>query len=74
VLFLRGCRSENGLADRSFDVVLGGASPAGSAGRDLADPLAGLGVTWWVERMAWGDDLGRAEPVLRRIEQDPPRI
>ena len=51
-----------------------GASPAGSAGRDLADPLAGLGVTWWVERMAWGDDLGRAEPVLRRIEQDPPRI
>jgi alkanesulfonate monooxygenase SsuD/methylene tetrahydromethanopterin reductase-like flavin-dependent oxidoreductase (luciferase family) len=72
--FLRGCRAENGLADRPFDIVLGGASPAGPAGRDLAGPLADLGVTWWVERMPWGDDLGRAGPVLRRIEQGPPRI
>ena len=47
-------------------------------GRDehirLAGPLADLGMTWWVERMPWGDDLGRAGPVLRRIEQGPPRI
>jgi hypothetical protein len=74
MLFLGGCRAKNGLADRPFDIVLGGASPAGPAGRDLAGPLADLGVTWWVERMPWGDELGRAEPVLRRIEQGPPRI
>jgi alkanesulfonate monooxygenase SsuD/methylene tetrahydromethanopterin reductase-like flavin-dependent oxidoreductase (luciferase family) len=74
VLFLRGCRAENGLADRPFDIVIGGMSPGGAAGRDLAGPLAGLGITWWDERMPWGDDLERAEPILRRIEQGPPRI
>jgi hypothetical protein len=74
VLFLRGCRVENGLADRPFDIALGGASPAGPAGRDLAGPLADLGATCWIERMPWGDDLGLTEPVLRRIEQGPPRI
>jgi hypothetical protein len=74
VLFLRGCRAENGLADRGFDIVIGGMSPSGPAGRDLAGPLADLGVTWWDERMPWGDDLERAEPILRRIEQGPPSI
>jgi alkanesulfonate monooxygenase SsuD/methylene tetrahydromethanopterin reductase-like flavin-dependent oxidoreductase (luciferase family) len=74
VRFLRGCRTENGLADRPFDIAIGGQSRAGPAGRDLTGPLADLGVTWWVERMPWGDDLGRADPVLRRIDQGPPRI
>jgi alkanesulfonate monooxygenase SsuD/methylene tetrahydromethanopterin reductase-like flavin-dependent oxidoreductase (luciferase family) len=74
VRFLRGCRAENGLADRPFDIVIGGMSPAGPAGRDLAGPLADLGVTWWDEGMPWDDDLERTEPVLRRIEQGPPRI
>jgi alkanesulfonate monooxygenase SsuD/methylene tetrahydromethanopterin reductase-like flavin-dependent oxidoreductase (luciferase family) len=74
VAFLRGCRVKNGLADRPFDIVIGGTSPAGPAGRDLAGPLADLGVTWWDERMPWGDDLERAEPILRRIRQGPPRI
>src|SRR4029077_12053176 len=90
VLFLHGCRAENGLADRPFDIVLGGASPAGPAGRDVAGPLADLGVTWggervparwahrggtgWLERIPGGDPRGGAEPVLRRIEQGPPRI
>jgi alkanesulfonate monooxygenase SsuD/methylene tetrahydromethanopterin reductase-like flavin-dependent oxidoreductase (luciferase family) len=75
VMFLRGCRAENGLADRPFDIVIGGMSPAGSAaGHDLVGPLADLGVTWWDERMPWGDDLERTEPILRRIEQGPPRI
>jgi hypothetical protein len=73
VAFLRCCRAENGGADRPFDIVIGGRSPSGPAGRDLAGPLADLGVTWWDERMPWGDDLQRAEPVLRRIEQGPPR-
>jgi alkanesulfonate monooxygenase SsuD/methylene tetrahydromethanopterin reductase-like flavin-dependent oxidoreductase (luciferase family) len=74
VRFLRGCRAENGLANRPFDIVIGGASPAGPAGRDLASPLADLGVTWWHERLPWGDDMDRAEPILRRIDQGPPRI
>jgi hypothetical protein len=26
-MFLRGCRAENGLADRQFDIVIGGMSP-----------------------------------------------
>lgn len=74
VAFLRGCRAENGLADRPFDIVIGGMSPSGPAGRDLAGPLADAGVTWWDERMPWGDDLERTAPILRRIEQGPPRI
>jgi len=74
VMFLRGCRAENGLADRPFDIVIGGRSPAGAAGRDLVGPLADLGVTWWDERIPWGDDLERTEPIVRRIEEGPPRL
>jgi hypothetical protein len=39
VMFLRGCGADNGLADRPFDIVIGGTSPAGPAGRDLASHL-----------------------------------
>ncbi|MEU6656699.1 LLM class flavin-dependent oxidoreductase [Streptomyces sp. NPDC046900] len=74
VLFLRACRAENGLADRPFDVVIGGMSSPGTAGRDLVGPMADLGITWWDERMPWGDGLESIEPILRRIEQGPPRI
>src|SRR5215211_7483559 len=75
VVFLRGCRAENGLADKPFDIVIGGMSPAGrAAGHDLVGPLADLGITWWDERMPWDHDLERAEPIMRRIEQGPPRI
>jgi alkanesulfonate monooxygenase SsuD/methylene tetrahydromethanopterin reductase-like flavin-dependent oxidoreductase (luciferase family) len=74
VRFLRDCRAQNGLADQPFDIVVGGASPAGpAAGRDLVGPLADLGITWWDERVPWGPDLERAEPILRRIDQGPPR-
>jgi hypothetical protein len=73
--FLRGCRAQNGLADKPFDIIVGGTSPAGpAAGHDLVGPLADLGITWWDERMPWGDDLERTEPILRRIEQGPPRL
>jgi alkanesulfonate monooxygenase SsuD/methylene tetrahydromethanopterin reductase-like flavin-dependent oxidoreductase (luciferase family) len=75
VRFLGGCRAENGLADKPFDIVVGGMSPTGlAAGRDLVGPLADLGITWWDERMPWSHDLERAEPILRRIEQGPPRM
>jgi alkanesulfonate monooxygenase SsuD/methylene tetrahydromethanopterin reductase-like flavin-dependent oxidoreductase (luciferase family) len=74
VEFLRDGREKNGLANEPFDIVVGGASPSGPAGRDLVGPFADLGVTWWDERMPWSDDLERTEPMLRRIEQGPPRI
>lgn len=74
VTFLRDCRKENGLADKPFDVVVGGVSPAGPAGRDLVAPLTDAGITWWDERMPWTEDLERTEPMLRRIDQGPPRI
>lgn len=74
VRFLHDHRAENGLADKPFDIVIGGASPTGAAGRDLVGPLADEGVTWWNECMPWGDTLERTEPILRRIEQGPPRI
>jgi hypothetical protein len=39
VLFLHGCRADYGLADRPFDIVIGGMSPAGPAGgHDLVGP------------------------------------
>jgi hypothetical protein len=44
-MFLHSCRAENGLADRQFDIVIGGMSPSGPAGRDLVGPLADLGIT-----------------------------
>ena len=67
VKFLHQCRADNGLADQPFDIVIGGMSTKGTG--ELAD----LGVTWWDERMPWGDELERIEPMLRRIEQGPPR-
>jgi alkanesulfonate monooxygenase SsuD/methylene tetrahydromethanopterin reductase-like flavin-dependent oxidoreductase (luciferase family) len=73
VRFLRSCRAAYGLADEPFDIVVGGAS-APAAARDEVGPLADLGVTWWDERMPWGDDLDRIEPILRRIDAGPPRL
>jgi alkanesulfonate monooxygenase SsuD/methylene tetrahydromethanopterin reductase-like flavin-dependent oxidoreductase (luciferase family) len=74
VRFLRERRAGNGLTAEPFDIVLGGASPAGPAGRDVVGPLADLGVTWWDERMPWDERLERAEPMLGRIDEGPPRI
>jgi len=45
VLFLHGCRAENALADRPFDIVIGGMSPAGTVGRDLVGPLNRIGAS-----------------------------
>jgi len=75
VRFLHTCRTENGLANNPFDIVIGGQSPTDpAAAHDLVAPLADLGPTWWDERVPWTDDLERADPLLRRIEQGPPRI
>ena len=50
VRFLRGCRAANGLAGRPFDIVIGGASPAG--------PRA---ATWPAPGRPRGHLVGRAD-------------
>ncbi|WP_328540598.1 LLM class flavin-dependent oxidoreductase [Streptomyces sp. NBC_00344] len=67
-------RHREGPADTPFEIVLGGASPADTAGaRDVIGPLIDAGATWWDERQVQGgNDLDRLVPVLRRIEQGPP--
>jgi probable F420-dependent oxidoreductase len=75
VRFLRTQRRSYGREAEPFDIVLGGLSPSSSpAARDLIGPLADRGVTWWDERRPWGDEMSRLEPVLRRVDQGPPRI
>jgi alkanesulfonate monooxygenase SsuD/methylene tetrahydromethanopterin reductase-like flavin-dependent oxidoreductase (luciferase family) len=73
--FVASHRAELGRAGEPFDVVVGGTTPAGRQGADLVGPLADAGATWWDERMALtSPDLERLEPMLRRIDQGPPRI
>lgn len=60
--------------DDPFEIVVGGVSPADpEAARDLIQPLADAGATWWDERQLQDSpDLWQLAPVLRRIEQGPP--
>ena len=39
---------------------------------NLVGPLAEAGATWWAE-CQW-DDLERAEPMARRVDQGPPPL
>jgi alkanesulfonate monooxygenase SsuD/methylene tetrahydromethanopterin reductase-like flavin-dependent oxidoreductase (luciferase family) len=69
--FLTGQRAQIGRDGEPFDLVLSGMSPAApAAAADLVGPLAQAGATWWAECM-W-DDLERAEPMIRRVDQGPP--
>ena len=73
--FLREQRLKNGREHEPFDIVLGGSSPTDpAAARDVVGPLADAGVTWWDERLPWGDDMSRTAPILRRVDQGPPRF
>jgi alkanesulfonate monooxygenase SsuD/methylene tetrahydromethanopterin reductase-like flavin-dependent oxidoreductase (luciferase family) len=75
VRFLRTQLRSYGREAEPFDIVLGGASPSSpSAARNLIGPLADRGVTWWDERLPWGDEMSRVEPILRRVDQGPPRL
>lgn len=75
VRFLRRERVSYGREHEPFDIVLGGRSPVGApAAREVVAPLAELGVTWWDERMPWGDEMDRTAPVLRRVDAGPPRV
>jgi len=69
--FLRGRRAAAGIRYEPFDLVMSGTSPADpAAAADLVGPLEQAGATWWAECI-W-DDLERAEPMVRRVEQGPP--
>ncbi len=69
--FLTDCRAEAGLAAGPFDVMMSGTSPAESAAAgDLTGALGQAGATWWAE-CRW-DDLERAAPMIRRVDQGPP--
>src|SRR5580704_4724755 len=70
--FLAGQRVSEGRDREPFDLVLSGTSPPDrGAAADLTGLLEEAGGTWWVECL-W-DDLERAEPMLRRADQGPPR-
>jgi alkanesulfonate monooxygenase SsuD/methylene tetrahydromethanopterin reductase-like flavin-dependent oxidoreductase (luciferase family) len=66
----------SGGAERPFEIVLGGATPADQAwAGDVVGPLRDAGATWWDERQVQGGpDLDRLAPVLRRIDAGPPLV
>ena len=59
-----------------FEIVLGGVGPGDPAkARDVIGPLIDAGATWWDERqLQSSEEIDQLTPVLRRIEQGPPRF
>ncbi|MFE6776228.1 LLM class flavin-dependent oxidoreductase [Streptomyces sp. NPDC057702] len=58
-----------------FEFVVGGISPGDPArARDVLAPLRDAGATWWDERHLIDGEVDRVAPVMRRIEQGPPRL
>jgi hypothetical protein len=74
IAYIKDHREER--AEKPFDIVLGGVSPAdpGEAKETIAT-LAGAGATWWDERQfADTDAVFQQGPVLRRIDKGPPSL
>jgi alkanesulfonate monooxygenase SsuD/methylene tetrahydromethanopterin reductase-like flavin-dependent oxidoreductase (luciferase family) len=69
-------RHRDARGDRPFEVVLGGRTPGEAAkARAVIEPLAEAGATWWDERqLQTSDELHRVTPVLRRVNDGPPRL
>lgn len=73
VSWLAARRTELGLEERPFDVVLQGELPTDRAA--AADQLAALGeagATWWVESR-WDPETATPASLLAAIRQGPPR-
>ena len=51
-----------------FDIVVGGR--ARDADRELVEPLAAAGATWWQE--SFGPWLGDWDDTVRHVRQGPP--
>jgi alkanesulfonate monooxygenase SsuD/methylene tetrahydromethanopterin reductase-like flavin-dependent oxidoreductase (luciferase family) len=62
--------------ESGFEVVLGGGTPGDPRqAASIIEPLAQAGATWWDERqLQTSHDVHRLTPVLRRIEDGPPRV
>lgn len=70
--YLRSCRGTR--ADEPFDIVVGGATEAGTAA-DIIGPLQEAGITWWDERLRQDvDEFDKLAPVMRRIEGGPAHL
>jgi alkanesulfonate monooxygenase SsuD/methylene tetrahydromethanopterin reductase-like flavin-dependent oxidoreductase (luciferase family) len=72
--FIHGLRSDAGIDDQPFDLVLGGATKPGTPAMDRVGPLAEAGVTWWDERMPYSPELVDADATRRRVEAGPPHL
>lgn len=59
-----------------FEIVVGGTTPGDpTSAAKIIRPLADAGATWWEERMPQTEgDFQRFEPILRRVEQGPPKL
>ncbi|GAA4670301.1 LLM class flavin-dependent oxidoreductase [Streptomyces youssoufiensis] len=74
VEYVRGQRGDERRGE-PFEFVVGGISPADPArARDLIGPLRDAGATWWDERHLIDDEVDRLAPIMRRVEQGPPRL
>ncbi|WP_265522181.1 LLM class flavin-dependent oxidoreductase [Oerskovia flava] len=73
VSWLTTRRTELGLEDRPFDVVLQGELPTDrSAAQDQLAGLADAGATWWVESR-WNPETATPQGLLDAISQGPTR-
>ncbi len=73
VTWLTARRTELGLEERPFDVVLQGELPTDrSAAQDQLAGLADAGATWWVESR-WDPETATPQSLLDAIHQGPPR-
>ncbi|WP_367123560.1 LLM class flavin-dependent oxidoreductase [Streptomyces phytohabitans] len=73
VAYVSARRAEAGVAERPFDVVIGGTTPASPAAAEQVAAFGAAGATWWDERMPFDERLDRVGPILRRAEYGPPR-
>ncbi|MQA80084.1 MAG: LLM class flavin-dependent oxidoreductase, partial [Streptosporangiales bacterium] len=74
VNYIADHRAEANVHDQPFDVVIGGTTTPTTAAVEHVARVADAGATWWDEQRPFDDHVGELDPVLRRIEQGPPRI
>jgi alkanesulfonate monooxygenase SsuD/methylene tetrahydromethanopterin reductase-like flavin-dependent oxidoreductase (luciferase family) len=66
-------RTEAGVQGQPFDVVIGGTTTSTTSSAEHLAELADAGATWWDEQRPFDEHVADLDPVLRRIDQGPPR-